>query len=117
MLNLSKETIYGYLLICNFPGDSVVKNKARRHRFDPWAGKISWRRKWQATLVFLPGKSCGQRNLLGYSPWGHKESDTTTKQQQSYNLPFFLKQWDEFTLSLDKPTSVPVEETLDSRSL
>ena len=34
--------------------------------------KISWRRKWQPTPVFLPGKSHGQRSL-GYSPWGHKE--------------------------------------------
>ena len=39
--------------------------------------KISWRRKWQLTPVFLPGKSHGQRNLVGYSPWGHKELDTT----------------------------------------
>ena len=32
---------------------------------------------WQPTLVFLPGESHGQRSLVGYSPWGHKESDTT----------------------------------------
>ena len=37
---------------------------------------IHWRRKWQATPVFLPGESHGQRSLGGYSPWGHKESDT-----------------------------------------
>ena len=37
-------------------------------RFDPWVGKISWRRKWQPTPVFLPGKSHGQRSLAGYSP-------------------------------------------------
>ena len=72
MLNLSKETIYGYLLIWDFPGGSVVKNQARRHRFDPWAGKMSWRRKSQRTLVFFPGKSHRQRSLEGYSPWGHK---------------------------------------------
>ena len=47
-----------------------------RDRFDPWVGKI-WSRKWQPTLVFLPGKFHGQRNLEGYSPWGHKESATT----------------------------------------
>ena len=34
-------------------------------------------RKWQATLVFLPGKSHGQRSLIGYSPWGRKEWDMT----------------------------------------
>ena len=43
-----------------------------------WAlGKIPWRRKWQPTPVFLPGKSRGQRSLAGYSLWGHKESDMT----------------------------------------
>ena len=36
-----------------------------------------WRRKWQPTPVLLPGKSHGWRSLAGYSPWGHKESDTT----------------------------------------
>ena len=45
--------------------------------FDPWVGKIPWRRKWQPTPVFLPGESRRQRNLAGYSPWGHKESDMT----------------------------------------
>ena len=39
--------------------------------------KISWRRKWQPTPVFLPEKSHGRRSLVGYSPWGRKESDTT----------------------------------------
>ena len=43
--------------------------------FGPWVGKIPWRRKWQPTPVFLPGKSHGQRSLAGYSSWGHKESD------------------------------------------
>ena len=41
-----------------------------RPRFDPWVRKIPWRRKWQPTLVFLPGKSHGQRSLVGYSPGG-----------------------------------------------
>ena len=38
-----------------------------------------WRRKWQPTPVFLPGKFHGQRTLVGYSPWGRKESDTTER--------------------------------------
>ena len=50
----------------------------------------SQRRKWQATPVFLPGKSHGQRSLAGYSPWGHNRlgHDLETKQQQSedYNI-------------------------------
>ena len=48
-----------------------------RSGFDPWVGKIPWRRKWQCTPVLLPGKSHRQRSLVGYSPWGHKESHTT----------------------------------------
>ena len=36
-----------------------------------------WRRKWQPTPIFLPGKPHGQRSLVGYSPWGRKESDMT----------------------------------------
>ena len=46
-------------------------------RLSPWIRKIPWRRKWQPTPVFLPGKSHGLRSLLGYSPWGRKELDMT----------------------------------------
>ena len=45
--------------------------------FDPWVRKNPWRRKWQCTLVFLPGKSHGQ-SLAHYSPWGHKGLNTHT---------------------------------------
>ena len=45
--------------------------------FDPWVMNIPWVRKWQPTPEFLPGKAHGQRSLVGYSPWGCKESDTT----------------------------------------
>ena len=48
-----------------------------RPRFDPWVRKIPWRRKWQSTPVLLSGKFHGRRSLVGYSPWGHRESDTT----------------------------------------
>ena len=51
--------------------------RRRRQRFDPWVGKIPWRRGWQPTPAFLPGKSQGQRSLVGYSPCGGKELDTT----------------------------------------
>ena len=49
----------------------------RRHRFNPCVEKISWRRKWQSTPIVLPGKSCGQSTLAGYSLWGCTESDKT----------------------------------------
>ena len=51
--------------------------QCRRPGFDPWVGKIPWRRKWQPTPVSLPGKSHGQRSLVGCSPRGCKESGTT----------------------------------------
>ena len=44
---------------------------------DPWVGKIPWRRKWQPTPVFMPGKFHGWRNLADYSPQGCKEWDMT----------------------------------------
>ena len=51
--------------------------QCKRRGFDPWIGKIHWRRKCQRAPVFLPGEFHGQRSLVGNSPWGHKESDTT----------------------------------------
>ena len=53
--------------------------------FNLWVGKIPWRRKWQPTPVFLHGESHGQRSLVGYSPWGGKESDIT-KRLNSNNI-------------------------------
>ena len=50
-----------------------------RWGFNPWVGKIPWRRKWQPTSVFLPEKSHGQRSLLGYSSKGWKELDRTER--------------------------------------
>ena len=55
----------------------VVKTLLGQPGFDPWVGKFLWRREGQSTLVFLPGEFHGQRSLAGYSPWGHKELDTT----------------------------------------
>ena len=56
---------------------SCQRRRLKRHRFSLWVGKIPWRITWQPTPIFLPGKSCGQRILVGYSPWGCQESDTT----------------------------------------
>ena len=58
--------------------------QCRRHRFDPWVGKIPWRRKCQPTPLLLFGKSHGQRGLAGYSPWSQKRVryNWATKQQQ-----------------------------------
>ena len=58
-----------------FPSDSEVKNlqQCRRCGLDPWVRKIPWRRAKQPNLVFFAGGSHGKRNLVGYSPQGHKE--------------------------------------------
>ena len=67
--------------LMDFPGGSDGKESAHNvgdlGLFDPWAGKIPWRRKSQLIPVFLPGEFHEQRGLVGYSPWGHKESDMT----------------------------------------
>ena len=64
----------------------VVKNPpanaedTKRCVFDPWVGKIPWRRKWQSTPVFMPGESHGQRSLAGYTVHGVAKSQTQLKQ-------------------------------------
>ena len=66
-----------------YPGGTSGKESAfqyrwyKRHRFNPWVRKIPWRRKWQPTPVFLPGKFHGQRILAGHSPWSCKVLDRT----------------------------------------
>ena len=60
----------------------------QRCGLDSWVGKIPWIRKWQLTSVFLAGKFHGQRSLVGYSPWGSKESDRTERLTQ----PFLITQ-------------------------
>ena len=72
-----------------FPGGALVKNRPASAGdtgdmgLIPWVGRIPWKRKWQPTPVFLSGKSHGQRSLVGYSPWGRKESDTTERLSMS----------------------------------
>ena len=51
--------------------------ETKETRFESWVKKIPWRRAWLPTPAFLPGESHGHRSLVGYSPWGRKESDTT----------------------------------------
>ena len=67
----------------SFPGGASGEEPSCQYRrckkcgFDPWVGKIPWRREWLPTPVFLPGEFPGQRNLAVYCPWGCKELDTT----------------------------------------
>ena len=71
-----------FQLASGFPGGAVVKNLPA-HAGDVGSvlglKKIPWRRKWQLTPVFLPGKSHGERSLVGYRPWGLKESGMTER--------------------------------------
>ena len=67
-------------------GGTVVKNLPANAEAtgDTVSAPGSGRRKWQPTPVFLPGKSHGQRSLVGYSPWGHKELDVTEYVSTNY---------------------------------
>ena len=75
---LSLALTFGQCLVAQ----SVKSSPAMQ---DPWVRKIAWRRKWQPTPVFLPGKSHGRRSLAGYSPWGQKELDMTEQASQGYS--------------------------------
>ena len=80
----------------------VVRNLPTKQETWIWSlvGKIPWSRKWQPTPIFLTGKSHAYSSLVGYSPWGHKESDRT----EQLSMPVFTSNQDE---SLPIPTSQP----------
>ena len=81
-----------------FPGGTVVKNPpatAEDSGSNPGSGRSPWRRKQQPTPVFLPGESHEQRSLVGYSPLGHKESDTTER----LNFLSFIVPWPVLTVA------------------
>ena len=75
---LSKYTQHTQVRVWGFIGGSVIKKKnpacqCRRYKrwwFNPWVGKIPWKKAWQPTPVFLPGESHEQRKLMGYCPLG-----------------------------------------------
>ena len=85
--------------IMGFPGGISGDESACQHRkykrcvFSPWVGKIPWRRKWQHTPVFLPGKSHRQRSLAGYRPWGHKRVGHDWATQPQYRDSSKLCSW------------------------
>ena len=67
---MSQQQIYE-LVYPTFVRKEQVGTEISAHSF------ATWRRRWQPTPVLLPGTSHGRRSLVGYSPWGLKESDTT----------------------------------------
>ena len=77
------SSVYKHRLIVNF----IVQDYESLEPFKGSTMLYFWRRKWQPTPVFLPGKYHGWRSLVGYSPWDRKESDTT-EQLHSHMLYF-----------------------------
>ena len=83
-----------FLGLCWWLRQLRICMQCRRPVFDPWVGKISWRGEWLYTPVFLPGEFHGQRSLVGYSPWYHKEPDMTgwlSLTQSLWAFIYFLK--------------------------
>ena len=98
LTQLSELTnVYYFLGFPRWCSGKESRCQCRRHKrrgFDPWVRKIPWRRKWQPTPVFLPGKSHGQRGLVGYSAWGGEESDMAEQlnnNKSMVHLPPFLE--------------------------
>ena len=103
--NLSMNVIYQLVLVgveaAGFPSVSAfftricLQCRRLRRRCMLDVGKTSWSRKWQPTLVFLPGTFHGQRSLVGCSPWGHTGSDMTeaTEHHTQYGTDTFYCKW------------------------
>ena len=117
LVPLGKPILYIVVCICRAsPVALVVKNlpasagDSREHGFDPWVGKVPWRRAWQPTSVFLSGESHGQSNVAGYSPQSHKELDTL-KQYSTHAYSVLISQL------LHSPTFPQVAISLFSTSV
>ena len=83
--NLKKKKYYYSYLLPSGKESPCQCRRCKRHSVDPSVRKIPWRRKWQPSPVFLPGKFHGQRSLVGYCPWGCKESDLA---ERTHNVQF-----------------------------
>ena len=84
-----------YFPSLGFPAGSSGKESTCRCRrckrcgFEPWVGRISWRRWWQPTPVTLPGECHGQRSLAGYSPWGAKRQTSPSDSAHTHSAHTF----------------------------
>ena len=79
-------TSLGLPRYCSGKESACQCSRCKSRGFEPWVGKIPWRRKLQPTAVFLPGKSHGQRSLVGYCSWGCEESDMTEQLSMRISL-------------------------------
>ena len=78
LITVINEMLYFYFNIYWLSGlqkQTTKKIQCRRHKFNPRLGKVPWRRNWQPAPVLLTEDPHGQRNLVGLSPWGCKNSD------------------------------------------
>ena len=96
-----------------FPGGAGGKASVcqfRRHKrpgFDLWVWNIPWKWERLPSPVFLPGKSQGQRRLVGYSPWGHKELDRT--EGLTLSLVVVVSTYKRLLYKIKKARSLPTE--------
>ena len=84
-MQVAKQNIQN-LLVKNSPANA----RDLRDVFDPWVGKIPWRREWQPTPVFLPGKSHGQRSLVGYRVSKTKLKRLSICFKETQNCVFYM---------------------------
>ena len=98
------HSIYMYLMFLGSESKESACNM--RDGFNPWVAKSPWRREWPPTPVFVPGEFPGQRSLLGYSPWGRRESDMTERLTLFFTFTF-LEHNVGFLLSLFSLVLVP----------
>ena len=114
----TRINIDAYALNGGFPSGSAAKEptcqcrRCKTSGYDPWVGKIPWRRKWQPTPVFFCEKSQGQRSVVG-SQLGRKELDMTecTRTQHSTYMLSVASQWGEMRVTRER-TSLKKETQL-----
>ena len=89
----------------------------KRHKFHPWVRKIPWRRKWQPTPVFLPGKSHGWRSLAGYSPGVTKSWTRLSMHVRTHTPHLSLLHIPEFTKAMNNESDLNSSQSLHFWSL
>ena len=88
----SSRALQGFPGGANGSKEPVCKcRRHRRLRFDPWVGKIPWRKAWQPSPIFLPGETHGQLSVAGYGAQGHKELDKTEETYTHTHTGFYNK--------------------------
>ena len=89
---LFNNNLYTYLRMCIL----CQIRRHKRHGFNPWVGKIPWRRAWPPIVEFLPGESHGQRSMARTSSQGLKELDTIEATQHADITYYVCKCVDEY---------------------